>query len=155
MTSIASSILLQGLTPTVKVKPTAQNLFGTDTTAAVTPPMATPVAAQSEADVKGTVASPQTQVDTQNIAQAEKIKSVGDAAKDEFMKYSTMSWQDKVRAMILKSLGLKEEDLQKMSPEDRAKIEAKIKEKIEAEIKKKTGIDAAAAGTATDAVQES
>lgn len=88
----------------------------------------------------GRVATPQTTVDTQNLALDE---ASGKSVVDEFLDFTGKSWEEKVRAMILKSMGLKEEDLAAMSAEDREKIEAKIKEKIEAEIEKKTGMDVA------------
>lgn len=91
---------------------------------------------------EGRVATPQTQVDTQSLASAE---AAGKSAVDEFLDFTSKSWEEKVRAMILKTMGLKEEDLAAMDPADREKIEAKIKEKIEKEIEKKTGMPVSAA----------
>jgi len=85
----------------------------------------------------GRVATPQTATDTQSLGSDE---AAGKSVVDEFLDFTSMSWEEKVRAMILKTMGLREEDLAAMSAEDREKIEAKIKEKIEAEIEKKTGM---------------
>lgn len=89
----------------------------------------------------GHIISPQTTTDTQTLALEGSDEIAGNSAKEEFLAYQSMSWEEKVRAMILKSMGLKEEDLDAMSVEEREKIEAKIKEKIEEEIEKKTGMD--------------
>lgn len=86
---------------------------------------------------EGRVVTPQTQVDAQSLADD---GAVGKSAVDEFLDFASKSWEEKVRAMILKTMGLKEEDLAAMDPADREKIEAKIKEKIEEEIEKKTGM---------------
>lgn len=90
----------------------------------------------------GYLASPQTATDVKTISLSETSETAGLSAKEEFLKFQSMSWEEKVRAMILKSMGLKEEDLDAMGLEEREKIEAKIKEKIEEEIEKKTGMDA-------------
>lgn len=85
--------------------------------------------------------TPQTRVDTQLLAEDETSYSI---ARDKFFAFQSMSWQEKVRAMILKSMGLNEEGLQAMSIEDREKIEEKIrektKEKIEEDVEEKTGV---------------
>lgn len=94
----------------------------------------------------GRIATPQTATDAQSLAQADDTSSAALSAKDEFLKFQDMSWEEKVRALILKSMGLEEEDIDQMSAEERAKIEAKIKEKIDEEIEKKTGMKASPAG---------
>lgn len=102
---------------------------------------------RDRARVEGRVSTPQTQVDAQTLATDE---AGGKNAVDEFFAFTSMSWEEKVRALILKNLGLDEDSLAAMSPEDREKIEekieAKIKEKIDEEFEKKTGMPA---GTAT------
>lgn len=92
---------------------------------------------RDRAAVTGQVSTPQTQLDAQSLAGDE---TAGKSAVDEFLDFSSKSWEEKVRIMILKSMGLKEEDLAAMYPAEREKIEAKIKEKIEDEIEKKTGM---------------
>lgn len=99
------------------------------------------------AAARGQVSTPQTQIDTQVFGLSESDDTVGRSAKEEFLSWQDM-WEEKVRAMILKTMGLREEDLDARSAEDRAKIEAKIKEKIEEEIEKKTGMSASPAGAA-------
>ncbi len=85
----------------------------------------------------GQVSTPQTKVDTQTLSSSE---ATGKSVEEEFLAFTSMSWEEKVRAMILQSMGLKEEDLAAMSAEDLEKIEQKIREKIEAEVEKKTGM---------------
>ncbi len=97
---------------------------------------------RDRAAATGQVATPKTQVETQQLGTA-KEKSDGENAVDEFLDFTGKSWEERIRTMILRSLGLKEEDLAAMSSEDREKIEAKIKEKIEQEIEKETGVPVA------------
>ncbi len=92
---------------------------------------------RDRAAAMGQVTTPQTKIDTQSLAGDDAATR---SAVDEFLAFTEMSWEEKVRAMILKSMGLREEDLAAMSAEDREKIEAKIREKIEGEIEKKTGM---------------
>ncbi len=99
------------------------------------------------AAARGQLATPQTQTDTQNLAQADNLKEAGEQAKADFLSFMDKSWEEKIRAMILNSMGIEEEDLQNMSAEEREKIEAKIKEKIEEEIEKKTGMKAGSASS--------
>lgn len=56
------------------------------------------------------------------------------AAKTEFIKRARMTAAEQMRAQILESMGLKEEDLKAMSADDRAKLEAKIKETIKTKV---------------------
>lgn len=101
----------------------------------------------------GRMATPQTRTDTQTIALEGSDDAAGTSAKEEFLKFQEMSWEEKVRAMILKTMGLEEKDLEAMSAEEREKIEARIREKIEEEIEKKTGMSAgSSAGAAAAAV---
>jgi hypothetical protein len=94
----------------------------------------------------GSVTTPQTQVDTQILGEsgADQQKT-GQSAADRFLEFTSLSWDEKMYALILESMGLTQEELDAMSIEDREEIEAKIREKIEEEIEKKTGIAGAAA----------
>ena len=92
---------------------------------------------RDRATVTGQVSTPQTTLDAQSLASDE---AKGKSVVDEFLDFTGKSWEEKVRAMILKSMGLKEEDLAAMTPDDREKIEARIKEKIKEEVEKKTGV---------------
>jgi len=56
------------------------------------------------------------------------------SAKDEFLKYAAMSPAEKMRANMLASLGVTEEELKAMSPEERAKIEQKLKDMIKQQV---------------------
>jgi hypothetical protein len=71
-------------------------------------------------------------------------KTAGDTAVQDFMAYATMTPAEKMRASILGSMGLTEDDLKAMSPKDREKVEEKIKEmikqKVEESTEKKTGV---------------
>lgn len=95
------------------------------------------------AQIRSQVVTPQTQVDAQTLGQTD---AAGESAKEEFLAFQNKSWEEKIRDMILKSLGLTEEEISAMEPEDRLKIEEKIKdlieEAIEEEIEKKTGMSA-------------
>ena len=65
------------------------------------------------------------------------------AAEQAFNDYAKMTPAQKMRAAILGSMGLTEDQLKAMDPKERQKIEAKIqeimKQKIEQSVEKKTG----------------
>ena len=52
------------------------------------------------------------------------------SARDEFLKFQSMTPAQKMRAMMLAKLGVTEEQLKAMSPEERAKIEEKMKDMV-------------------------
>lgn len=56
------------------------------------------------------------------------------SAKDEFLKYQSMTPAQKMRAMMLAKLGLTEEEVKAMSPEDRKKVEEKLKAMIKQQV---------------------
>ncbi len=62
---------------------------------------------------------------------------------DEFLEFAEKSYEEKMYDLMLKKLGLTEEDVANMTPEQRAEIEEKIKEMIKAEIEKDTGLQVA------------
>lgn len=62
-------------------------------------------------------------------------KPDGVSATDEFMAYMEKTPEERLRANILKSLGLTEEDLENLPPEQRQAIEDKIKEMIKEKIR--------------------
>lgn len=94
--------------------------------------------------------SAKTAVHTQIIAQSEndveleEASSDGKSVTDEFLEFAGKSYQERMRDLILQSLGLTEEELANMPPEARSKIEEKIREMIKAEIEKETGVPAEA-----------
>lgn len=88
--------------------------------------------------IGGTVASPSTAVVAQALAQE-------DDAAQQFLDFVSMDPSEQMRAQILGSMGITEEQLAAMSPEEQEKIEAKIREMIETKIKKDTEEKAAAA----------
>ncbi|MCA6124074.1 hypothetical protein J6500_19565 [Bradyrhizobium sp. WSM 1704] len=63
----------------------------------------------------------------------------GSSVEQEFLKYAQMSPMDRMRANILKSMGLSEDDLKNMSPEQRKAVEQKIKDLIEQQFEKNAG----------------
>lgn len=67
-----------------------------------------------------------------------------DTAVQDFMAYAHMTPAEKMRAAILGSMGLTEDQLKAMDPKERAKVEEKIKEliqqKVEQSTEKKTGL---------------
>ncbi|PZQ45864.1 MAG: hypothetical protein DI551_06250 [Micavibrio aeruginosavorus] len=102
-----------------------------------TSPATSALADATRVAVTGQVSTPQTATDTQVLGATD---ASSESAVDEFLDFTGKSWDEKIRAMILGSMGLEEEDLANMTPEEREKIEAKIKEKIDQEIEKKTGM---------------
>jgi hypothetical protein len=66
------------------------------------------------------------------------------AAEQALNDYAKMTPAQKMRAAILGSMGLTEEQLKAMDPKERQKIEEKIKEiikeKVEQAVEKKTGL---------------
>ncbi len=73
-----------------------------------------------------------------------KELSAAKEPKDELLEYLQKSPVEKMREMILRSLGETEESIKAMSPEQRAEIEEKIaeliKQKVEEHAEKETGI---------------
>jgi hypothetical protein len=65
---------------------------------------------------------------------------LGDTSvEQQFLKYAQMSPMDRMRANILKSMGLSEEDLKNMTPEQQKAVEQKIKDLIEQQFEKNAG----------------
>lgn len=89
---------------------------------------------------EGRVATPQTQVDTQTLAQSGNIDA--ESATSEFMEFMSKTTEEQMYDLMLKQKGLTAEELASMEPTERAKIEAEIKAMIEAKIREKTGIEA-------------
>ena len=77
------------------------------------------------------------------IAQAnEGSASKKSSVEADFLKYAKMTPFDRMRAGILKSMNLTEDDLAKMSPDQRKAVEEKIRDAIEKQLEKqgqKTG----------------
>lgn len=67
----------------------------------------------------------------------------GSSVADKFLEYARMTPAERFREDLLNSMGLTEEDVQKMSGEDRKAIEdeitRRIKEKIEQDSQQKAG----------------
>jgi len=60
----------------------------------------------------------------------QKAATKAKAAKEEFMAFMNMSTAEKMRALVLKEMGLTEEQVKNLSPEERKKIEEEILERI-------------------------
>ncbi len=105
---------------------------------------------KERARVEGSVATPQTKLAAQAIGSGDvsPLAAETPSVEDEFLDFTAKSWEERMRVMILKSMGLTEDDVNAMSPEDREKLEAKIKEKIDEEIRKKTGMNPTGAASA-------
>jgi hypothetical protein len=56
--------------------------------------------------------------------------------EQEFLKFAKMSPLDRLRASILKDMGLTEDSLKSLSPSDRQAVEQKIKEMVEQQLHK-------------------
>jgi hypothetical protein len=72
-------------------------------------------------------------------------------AEEQFLDYAQKSPAERMRDDILKSLGLTEDDLAKMSPEERAAVEEKIKKMIEEKFRQGMHMDAGASASETSA----
>ena len=71
-----------------------------------------------------------------------KLTSKGDDVVQEFLDYAKMDPMARMRANILKSMGLTEDDLKNMSPEQQKAVEQKIAQLIQQQPEnstKKTG----------------
>jgi hypothetical protein len=75
-------------------------------------------------------------VAAQTIGQTEEVSATEPSAKDQFLEFMEMTPMERMRAQILKSLGVTEEQLAAMSPEERKKIEDKIRQIIEETVKR-------------------
>lgn len=78
----------------------------------------------------------QGQREAKALAQTQKP---GQAAKEEFMALMQGDMADKMRALVLKELGLTEEDIANMSPEEQRKIEDLIRQRMEMKMKQTIG----------------
>lgn len=86
----------------------------------------------------GTLKKPLTADATGSTQGAGGISS-DDTVEQKFLKFAQMSPMDRMRANILKSMGLSEQDLKTMTPDQRAAVEQKIKESIEQAFQKNAG----------------
>lgn len=75
---------------------------------------------------------------------ANESKAAGKTAEEKFLDFAGKSSAEKMRTMMLASLGVTEEELAAMPPDERLKIEQQIKELMEQKMKenaqKQTGI---------------
>lgn len=72
-------------------------------------------------------------------SKANGLDTSGDNVVKQFMDYAKMSPMERMRAQILKSMGLTEDDLKKMSPEQQKAVEQKIEQIIKQELQKNAG----------------
>jgi type IV secretory pathway TrbL component len=68
-----------------------------------------------------------------------KLNSKGKDVVQEFMDYAKMDPMQRMRANILKSMGLTEDDVKNMSPEQQKAVEQKIEQIIQQELQKNAG----------------
>jgi TPP-dependent pyruvate/acetoin dehydrogenase alpha subunit len=64
----------------------------------------------------------------------------GDSLVQQFMDYAKESPMQRMRTSILKSMGLTEDNLKKMSPEQQKAVEQKIEQIIKQELQKNAGL---------------
>jgi hypothetical protein len=88
------------------------------------------------ASTKNTASKIVLSADDQASPQPAQETSLGNDIEQEFLKYAQMNPLDRMRANILKSMGLSEADLQNMTPQQRQAVEQKIKDLIEQEFHK-------------------
>jgi hypothetical protein len=74
--------------------------------------------------------------DDQASNQPAQETSAGNDIEQEFLKYAHMNPIDRMRANILKGMGLTEDDLKNMPPQQRQAVEQKIKDLIDQEAHK-------------------
>jgi hypothetical protein len=67
------------------------------------------------------------------------LDTSSDDVVKQFMDYANMSPMERMRAQILKSMGLTEDDLKKMSPEQQKAVEQKIEQIIKQKLEKNAG----------------
>jgi hypothetical protein len=67
------------------------------------------------------------------------LDSKSDSVVQQFLDYAKMSPMERMRAEILKSMGLTEDDLKKMSPEQQKAVEQKIEQIIKQKLEKNAG----------------
>jgi hypothetical protein len=67
------------------------------------------------------------------------LDASGDNVVQQFMDYAKMSPMERMRANILKSMGLTEDDLKKMTPEQQKAVEQKIEQLIKQQLQKNAG----------------
>ncbi len=70
---------------------------------------------------------------------AASLTPQGDSVVQQFMDYAKESPMQRMRASILKSMGLTEDDLKKMSPEQQKAVEQKIEQIIKQKLEKNAG----------------
>lgn len=79
-----------------------------------------------------------------------KADAAEDPVKAEFLKHVKKTPAEQMRASILESMGLKEEDLKAMDPKKREALEAKIKELIKQRVEEKVEQAQGAKGVLVD-----
>jgi hypothetical protein len=68
-----------------------------------------------------------------------KLAAKGNDVVQQFLDYANMDPIQRMRANILKSMGLTEDDLKNMSPEQQKAVEQKIEQLIQEQLKKNAG----------------
>jgi hypothetical protein len=91
---------------------------------------ASPAMATSSAGVAGATATTPT---------TGGLKPKGEDVVQEFLDYAKMDPMQRLRANILKSMGLTEDDLKNMTPEQQKAVEQKIEQIIQQQLQKNAG----------------
>ncbi len=74
-----------------------------------------------------------------NPGQGSQDSSASDSVEKQFLDYAHMNPIDRMRAGILKSMGLTEDSLKSLPPDQRQAVEDKIKQMVEQEFQKNAG----------------
>jgi hypothetical protein len=81
-------------------------------------------------------ASSTSSIDPASSLRSGKLSSKGNDVVQEFLDYAKMDPMERLRANILKSMGLTEDDLKNMSPEQQKAVEQKIEQLIREQLEK-------------------
>ena len=76
---------------------------------------------------------------TSTVSGKSKLAAKGNDVVQGFMDYAKMDPMARMRANILKSMGLTEDDLKKMTPEQQKAVEQKIEQIIKQKLEKNAG----------------
>lgn len=86
-----------------------------------------------------------------NSLWAEDQVNESDADIEEFLAFAKMTPAEKIRYLMLKEMGLTEEELAALPPDERRKIEQKIEDAIKRKVEEATGVPASPSITLADA----
>ena len=98
-----------------------------------------PSPAQTTSSTGASNAASGTGATTASSSPTASLAPKADDVAQQFMDYAKMNPMERMRAQILKSMGLTEDDLKKMSPEQQKAVEQKIEQMIKQQLEKNAG----------------